>query len=220
MEPVEQLKHMSNRLSHSTNAEEAKSQIPHSQTDCPECGGTGWIWSRNEDGILYCEECSCGIRKKMILENQLQFAEMPDMYKDCSFANLKSGVYQLPESKETFIQAAKAVKYWIENLSQMQKQGIGLYIYSNTKGSGKTRFACSMANELIEKHQKSVKFTTSLKILDEIKSTWGERGKNADSLFDTQLFAEKHCRCQRQEYRLHVIAERCGGDGRIAVGLK
>lgn len=187
MEPVEQLKHMSNRLSHSTNAEEVKSQIPHSQTDCPECGGTGWIWSRNEDGIPYCEECSCGIRKKMILENQLQFAEMPDMYKDCSFANLKSGVYQLPESKETFIQAAKAVKYWIENLSQMQKQGIGLYIYSNTKGSGKTRFACSMANELIEKHQKSVKFTTSLKILDEIKSTWGERGKNAENKLISDL---------------------------------
>ena len=47
-----------------------------------------------------------------------------------------------------------------------------------------------------------------------------ERGKNADSLFDTQLFAEKHCRCQRQECRLHVIAERCHGNRRVPVRLK
>ena len=166
MEPVEQLKRMSNRLSHSINAEEAKSQTLHLQTDCPDCGGSGWIWSRDDNGIPYCEECHCGIRKKMIMQNQL---------------------YQLPESKEIFIQAAKAVKYWIENIQQMQEQGIGLYIYSNTKGSGKTRLVCSMANEMIEKHQKSVKFTTSLKILDEIKSTWGERGKNAENKLISDL---------------------------------
>lgn len=156
MEPLEQLKDMSNRLSHLNNAEEVKSQTLHLQTDCPDCGGSGWIWSRDDNGIPYCEECHCGIRKKMILQNQLQFAEMPDMYKECRFSNMKSSVYQLPESKEIFIQAAKAVKYWIENIQQMQKQGIGLYIYSNTKGSGKTRLVCSMANEMIEKHQKLV----------------------------------------------------------------
>lgn len=187
MEPVEQLKRMSNRLSHSINAEEAKSQTLHLQTDCPDCGGSGWIWSMDDNGVPYCEECHCGIRKKMILQNQLQFAEMPDMYKECRFSNMKSSVYQLPESKEIFIQAAKAVKYWIENIQQMQEQGIGLYIYSNTKGSGKTRLVCSMANEMIEKHQKSVKFTTSLKILDEIKSTWGERGKNAENKLISDL---------------------------------
>ena len=187
MEPLEQLKDMSNRLSHLNNAEEAKSQTLHLQTDCPDCGGSGWIWSRDDNGVPYCEECHCGIRKKMILQNQLQFAEMPDMYKECRFSNMKSSVYQLPESKEIFIQAAKAVKYWLENIQQMQKQGIGLYIYSNTKGSGKTRLVCSMANEMIEKHQKSVKFTTSLKILDEIKSTWGERGKNAENKLISDL---------------------------------
>ena len=169
------------------NAEEVKSQTLHLQTDCPDCGGSGWIWSRDDNGIPYCEECHCGIRKKIILQNQLQFAEMPDMYKECRFSNMKSSVYKLPESKEIFIQAAKAVKYWIENIQQMQKQGIGLYIYSNTKGSGKTRLVCSMANEMIEKHQKSVKFTTSLKILDEIKSTWGERGKNAENKLISDL---------------------------------
>lgn len=103
------------------------------------------------------------------------------MYKDCTFANLRSNVYQSPDSKETFIQAAKAVKYWLENIEEMQKQGMGLYICSGVKGSGKTRLACSMANELMQKYQKSVKFTTSLRILEEIKSTWPARDNAAES---------------------------------------
>ena len=178
---MEKLRQKLNLLSHLTSGTEAASQTPHSQTDCPKCGGTGWIWSRNEDGIPYCEECPCGIRKKIILQNQLQFAEMPEMYRDCTFANLRSNVYQSPDSKETFIQAAKAVKYWIENIGEMQKQGMGLYICSGVKGSGKTRLACSMANELMQKYQKSVKFTTSLGILEEIKSTWSSRDNATES---------------------------------------
>lgn len=181
MELAEQLQHLSNHSSHLTSGTEATNQTPHSQTDCPKCSGTGWIWSRNEDGIPYCEECPCGIRKKIILQNQLQFAEMPEMYKDCTFANLRSNVYQSPDSKETFIQAAKAVKYWLENIGEMQKQGMGLYICSGVKGSGKTRLACSMANELMQKYQKSVKFTTSLRILEEIKSTWSARDNATES---------------------------------------
>lgn len=132
-------------------------------------------------------ECSCGIRKKMIHRNQLKFAEIPDIYKDAMFNNFRSAVYQLPESRETIKQAAKAVRYWVENIGNMQKQGIGLYFYSSTKGSGKTRMVCSLANELIEKHQKQVKFSTSMRILDEIKSTWGKRyspGKTEEQLID------------------------------------
>ena len=117
----------------------------------------------------------------MILQNQLQFAEMPEMYKECTFANLRSNVYQLPESKEIFIQAARAVKYWIENIVQMQRQGIGLYVCSSVKGSGKTRFVCSLANELMQKHQKAVKFTTSLKIIEEIKATWNSQNKSSEN---------------------------------------
>ena len=181
MELAEQLQHLSNHLSHSISGTEATNQTPHSQTDCPKCGGTGWIWSRNEDGIPYCEECPCGIRKKIILQNQLQFAEMPEMYRDCTFANLRSNVYQSPDNKETFIQAARAVKYWLENIGEMQKLGIGLYICSSVNGSGKTRLACSMANELMQKYQKSVKFTTSLGILEEIKSTWSVRDNVTES---------------------------------------
>lgn len=179
MELVEQLQHLSNHLSHSTSGTEEKLQTPHS-SECPKCHGTGY-YIEFEGDVQYAVECQCGIRKKTILQNQLKFAEIPEMYKECTFANLRSNVYRLPESKEIFIQAAKAVKYWIENIVQMQKQGIGLYVCSSVKGSGKTRFVCSLANELMQKHQKAVKFTTSLKIIEEIKATWNSQNKSSEN---------------------------------------
>lgn len=116
----------------------------------------------------------------MILDNQLKFAEMPESYRDSQFNNLRSNVYWSPDNREVFMQAAKAVRYWFNNLEEMQKSGIGLYLYSNTKGSGKTKTACALANEIMEKYQKTVKFSTSLKIISEIRRSWGE-SKQAES---------------------------------------
>lgn len=53
---------------------------------------------------------------------------------------------------------------------------MGLYLYSNTKGSGKTRMAVSVANELIYDKKIQVKFATSLQILNEIKASWNKDG--------------------------------------------
>lgn len=148
--------------------------------ECPKCHGDGYIrWEEN--GYKYAKECTCGIRRKRILQEQLQFAEIPDMYKGCTFKNLRNSVYQNPKSKEIFLLAAKQVNYWIENIEQMKEQGIGLYIYSNTKGSGKTRLACSIANELMTRYQKTVKFTTVFKILEEIKATWNNSSETTEN---------------------------------------
>lgn len=165
------LQEQQNRLFLTGNGQEVMNQTPRSN-ECPKCGGSGWIWIV-EDGVSYCTECSCGIRRKIILQNQLKFAEMPEIYKDACFKNMRSSVYKSQESKDIFAQSAKAIKYWFDNLETMQDAGMGLYLYSSTKGSGKTRAVCMLANEIIRNYQKSVKFTTSLRILDEIKSTWG-----------------------------------------------
>ena len=47
-------------------------------------------------------------------------------------------------------------------------------MYSHTKGSGKTRMAASIANDIITKYKISAKFATTLQILDEIKRTWAD----------------------------------------------
>lgn len=169
-------------MSHSENGTE-ENQTHHS-LECPECGGDGWRWVSDADGIPYYEECPCGIRKRIILENQLKFAELPNVFKGSNFNDLKSSVYLNAESRKVFSQAAQAVNYWFKNLPDMQKKGIGLYLFSNAKGSGKTKTVCSLANEIMKKYQKPVKFTTSLRILDEIKNTWGDKGNAEGKLIE------------------------------------
>ena len=106
------------------------------------------------------------------------------MFKGSNFNDLKSSVYLNAESRKVFSQAAQAVNYWFKNLPDMQKKGIGLYLFSNAKGSGKTKTVCSLANEIMKKYQKPVKFTTSLRILDEIKNTWGDKGNTEGKLIE------------------------------------
>ena len=54
---------------------------------------------------------------------------------------------------------------------------MGLYLYSGINGSGKTRMAVSIANELIYEKQIQVKFATSLQILNEIKASWDKQDR-------------------------------------------
>ena len=97
-----------------------KNQTPRS-LECPECGDSGWRWVRDASGIPYCEECPCGIRKRIILENQLKFAELPNVFKGSNFNDLKSSVYFNAESRKVFSQAAQAVNYWFKNLPERRK---------------------------------------------------------------------------------------------------
>lgn len=154
----------------------AETQIPHSMYKCPKCKDEGTIVWRDKEGYWFAEDCPCGIKKKRAEQERLKFAEIPAMYKDFTMQDLKTSVYIKPESKKVFSQAGQLVSDWLRKLPEKLKTGEGLYLFSNAKGSGKTMAACCLANEIVKWHEKSVKFTTSLRILDEIKNTWGERG--------------------------------------------
>lgn len=150
---------------------------------CPKCHNTGWVIVE-DGGQGTAVECECGFRQRMIHSSRLKFADIPDAFQDVRLNNFKKSVYETNESKELIVEIAKTVRYWIHNLPTMKKRGIGLYFYSGTKGSGKTRLAISIANELIEKYNTQVKFCTSLQVLEEIKKSWE---KNSESKLISQL---------------------------------
>ena len=50
------------------------------------------------------------------------------------------------------------------------------------KGSGKTRLATSIANDLIRQKMISAKFATTIQILDKIKATWGNPDQGEQNL--------------------------------------
>lgn len=53
----------------------------------------------------------------------------------------------------------KILNNYIAHFFDYQKSGNGLYVYSKTKGSGKTMISCALANEIIKRYDISFKFT-------------------------------------------------------------
>lgn len=162
---------------------------PSSNEICPKCYDTGWIIVE-DGGNGTAIECDCEIRKRLIHSNRLQFANIPEAFKDVRLDNFKKSVYQSSESREMVVEIAKAVRYWLKNIDSMKERGIGLYFYSGTKGSGKTRLAASIANELIENHNCRVKFSTSIQILNEITNTWNDRSLSENKLIHDLMSTE------------------------------
>lgn len=99
----------------------------------------------------------------------------------------RTDVYRQPESRKKINVACKVIKHYVEHFSEMEAAGMGLYLVSETKGSGKTRMAASLVNELMEKKNKQVKFATSTSILQEIKRTWSGESEYSESRLIDQL---------------------------------
>lgn len=58
---------------------------------------------------------------------------------------------------------------FISRYEEFRRSGRGLYIYSSTKGSGKTLLACCLANEVMERYNAVVKFVQVLDYVDLVK---------------------------------------------------
>lgn len=116
-----------------------------------------------------------------MLNNRIKFANIPEAFKDIRLSSFKTGYYG---NKSIISEVVDTIKYYLENIDEMKEEGIGLYFWSSTKGSGKTRMATSLANEFIYNHDMSVKFATSLDILSEIKKTWEDEETSESKLLD------------------------------------
>lgn len=71
------------------------------------------------------------------------------------------------------------VNKYILNYERFRDNGMGLYIYSGTKGSGKTMLACCLLNEIARRYAGSVKFINTLDFLEMTKK--GFKGGEDDT---------------------------------------
>ena len=111
-------------------------------------------------------------------KRKLEFADIPVKYKDDTFDTYRIEVY---ENKEPMRKLKELCKSYVEQFDSIDK---GLYIYGFTKGSGKTKMACTIGNELMKRGH-DVKFATMGTILDKIKSTYNkESDYTEDRLMD------------------------------------
>lgn len=132
------------------------------------CGGDEWILARDGNGVERAIPCSC--REKAVMSRRLSFAEIPEAFRDIELKTFRVDVYRIPESRQKITDACQIIKAYLDDFKNQKETGMGLYIWSKTKGSGKTRIAAGIANELLKEYP--VKFSVSVTILQEIKNTW------------------------------------------------
>lgn len=93
---------------------------------------------------------------------------MPFEYMDKMASDFKWSEY---ESKE-LDRGKKLANAFIINFQKFREAGKGLYIFSNTRGSGKTLLACCLSNEVTNRHDINVKFLSVLDYLDMTKKSY------------------------------------------------
>lgn len=116
-----------------------------------------------------------------IVDKKLEFANIPEVFKDLTINSFRIDVYSKSESKSKAIVAKKMAANFIKNFETFQEEGKGLYLYGEVKGSGKTRMAISIGNAIMKVKRLGVKYTTTMDLLGEIKNTFNKDSRLTES---------------------------------------
>lgn len=108
---------------------------------------------------------------------------MPIEYAGCTGKNIDWGKY----GAENITPQKNIVNAFVINLKMFQREGRGLYFYSDTKGSGKTMIACAVANEILKTHDISVKFVSVTDYIELVKEKDDNSKKRIKSIFEAGL---------------------------------
>lgn len=107
---------------------------------------------------------------------------MPLEYVYCTLKSVDWGKY--PEDTTT---QQKIVNAFVAKYKDFQREGRGLYFYSDTKGSGKTMIACAVANEVLKTHDISVKFVNVADYIELVKMKDDASRKKINSILEAGL---------------------------------
>lgn len=171
----------------SDNASNTMMKQPTSLTtnECKRCGGTGMYMFMQkaseyakERGVPHiykedwtipvgkpCPFCNGGFADDVIKAKKS--ADIPSSFYDKRLSDFDWNVY-VADNGKTFDTSSQqnAVKSFIEQFEVWEKKNMGLYIYSKTKGSGKTFLASCICNELMNKKAIRTRFVSASELID------------------------------------------------------
>ena len=113
-------------------------------------------------------------------KRKLEFADIPVKYKDDTFDTYRTDIYKAHAAMEKLKELCRA---YVDGFDGIDK---GLYIYGETKGSGKTKMVCTIGNELMKRNH-DVKFATMGTILSKIKDTYNKESEYTEDRLKDQL---------------------------------
>ena len=119
------------------------------------------------------------IRSGTLTQEETEFRKVRSMM-PFNFIGLKGKDFNWDIYGKDIKKAKNYVNNFILKFEQFRERGIGLYIYSSTKGSGKTMLSCCILNEISDRYPISVKFINALDLLEMTKQ--GYKGDEPEEL--------------------------------------
>lgn len=119
---------------------------------------------------------------KRITEEETEFRKIRAMM-PVEFMNLTGKDFKWDMYGEDIGDSMGKVNNYITKYEALSSKGMGLYIFSQTKGSGKTMLSCCILNELSKRYTGSVKFINALDLLEMTKKGYRQEETEIESLY-------------------------------------
>ena len=103
------------------------------------------------------------------------------------FLNLTGSDFGWDKYQADVTKSKDIVNKYILRFPAFREKGMGLYICSGTKGSGKTMLSCCILNELTKRYAGSVKFVNALDFLEMTKKGYRGEENEVQSLYDAKV---------------------------------
>ena len=153
------------------------------ETQCPKCGGTGWIVAER-GGLTGAERCDCGYaaRKQRIEDS----SSIPPLYQNASVENFLLPTDN-PGAQRALSSVMLQVRSYAREFPATDKPGLLLI---GDPGTGKTHLAVAALRILMSRGFEGV-FTDYQNLLDRIRSGYDSSSGSSDrEAYRTALDAE------------------------------
>ena len=163
----------------------AKSRMKHSVdiSKCPVCGGTHYelyemavpeIYGNNTT-LTYardCPECKGGYKEKVELARKS--SNIPVTFYDKKLDAFQWDAY-IEDGKTVDLSKHKRfIESFVNDYKKWEAKGLGLYIYSKIKGSGKTFLCSCICNELMERYVMQTRFISASNLINIVQGADSE----------------------------------------------
>lgn len=177
------------------NEQATMTQQPTSLNQCPKCGGTGmylfmqkaseYCKMRGVPNIylhdveipvgIKCPYCNGGFADDVIKVKKS--SDIPSSFYDKRLNDFDWNVY-VSDDGTSFDTSSQenGVKSFVDQFEVWEKKNMGLYIWSKTKGSGKTFLASCLCNEIMHKKAIRTRFVSASELIDIAQS--GDKNAN------------------------------------------
>ena len=144
--------------------------------ECKRCGGSGLICVERKTGaevygkdvpLIFTEPCpECNGGHEVKVQKVKQRANIPPSFYEATLESFELNAYLDDKNQVIDLsQQRKFVESFVNDFMKWEERGLGLYLWSSIRGTGKTFLASCICNELMKRTPIVTKFVSACELI-------------------------------------------------------